>query len=97
VLRQCKYLNNVVEQEHRFVKRCINPGLGFGAFRTAWRTIQGSEAMHMIRKGQLEGIAKGGLLAPNQGINRMSGLAASREPARLSLPSSLFLQHNLVE
>ena len=62
-LRQCKYLNNVVEQDHRFLKRRINPGLGFGSFRTARCTLRGYEVMHMIRKGQLVGIAKGDLLA----------------------------------
>jgi transposase, IS6 family len=39
VLRQCKYLNNVVEQDHRFVKRRVNLGLGFEAFSTAQQTI----------------------------------------------------------
>jgi IS6 family transposase len=76
VLRQCKYLNNVVEQDHRFVKRRVNPGLGFGAFHTAHRTIQGYEAMHMLRKGQLERLAKGDVLAQNQVINQMFGVAA---------------------
>jgi IS6 family transposase len=47
-LRQCKYLNNVIEQDHRFVKRRVNPGLGFGAFATALRTIQGYEVIHML-------------------------------------------------
>jgi IS6 family transposase len=65
LLRQCKYLNNIIEQDHRFVKRRVNPGLGFGAFATAQRTIQGYEAMHMIWKGQLEGIAKGEVRAQN--------------------------------
>ncbi len=41
LLRPCKYLTKVVEQERRFVKRRVNPGLGFGAFHTAQRTIQG--------------------------------------------------------
>jgi transposase, IS6 family len=50
LLRPCKYLNNVVEQDHRFVKRRVNSGLGFGAFATAQRTIQGYEAMHRLRK-----------------------------------------------
>jgi transposase, IS6 family len=75
-LRQCKYLNNMVEQDHRFMKRRINPGLGFGAFATAQRTIQGYEAMHMLRKGQIEGVAKGDVLAQNRGINQLFGLAA---------------------
>jgi transposase-like protein len=75
-LRQCKYLNNVVEQDHRFVKRRVNPGLGFGSFRTAQRTLQGYEAMHMIRKGQLEGIAKGDVLAQNRFLAQVFGGAA---------------------
>ena len=52
-LRQVKYLNNIVEQDHRFVKWLIGPGLGFGSFWTARRTIAGYEAMAMIRKGQV--------------------------------------------
>ena len=75
-LRQCKYLNNVVEQDHRFIKRRVNPGLGFSSFRTAWRTLQGYEAMHRIRKGQLAGIAKRDILAQNRAINQLFGLAA---------------------
>jgi IS6 family transposase len=58
-LRQVKYLNNVVEQDHRIIKRLVKPGLGFFAFETAWRTLQGYEAMHMIRKGQVKGMGKG--------------------------------------
>src|SRR5262245_12472242 len=57
-LRRCKYLNNIVEQDHRFIKRRINPGLGFFSFNTARRTIGGYEIMNMIRKGQVEGIGK---------------------------------------
>jgi IS6 family transposase len=82
LLRQCKYLNTALEQDHRFVKRHMNPGLGFGAFTTAQRTIQGYEAMHMLRKGQIEGMAKGDVLAQNRVINQMFGLAASRVLAR---------------
>jgi IS6 family transposase len=52
-LRQCKYLNNNVEQDHRRVKRLVRPGLGFGSFHTARRTLAGFEAMAMIRKGQV--------------------------------------------
>ena len=58
-LRQCKYLNNIIEQDHRLVKRRVNPGLGFGAFATALRTIQGYEVIHMFRKGQIEGLPSG--------------------------------------
>jgi transposase, IS6 family len=76
LLGQCKYLNNVIEQDHRFVKRRVNPGLGFGAFHTAQRTIQGYEAIHMLRKGQIEGMAKRDVLAQNRVINQLFGLAA---------------------
>jgi len=58
-LRQCKYLNNLIEQDHRFIKRRVNAGLGFFSFKTAGRTIKGYEAMQMVRKGQIEGVAKG--------------------------------------
>ena len=60
-VRQVKYLNNIVEQDHRFIKRLVRPGLGFKSFHTAWRTLRGFEAMNMIRKGQIEGIEKGGI------------------------------------
>jgi len=47
-LRQVKFLNNLVEQDHRFLKRLVKPGLGFFSPETAWRTLQGYEIMHMI-------------------------------------------------
>lgn len=52
-LRQCKYLNNIVEQDHRAIKRIVRPMLGFKSFRSARILIAGIETMHMIRKGQL--------------------------------------------
>ena len=58
-LRQVKYLNNLVEQDHRFIKRLTKPGMGFFSFETASRTLQGYEAMNMIRKGQVQGVNKG--------------------------------------
>ena len=51
-LRQKKYLNNIVEQDHPWIKRLVKPGMGFGSFNTARRTIKGYEAMNMVRKGQ---------------------------------------------
>ena len=62
-LRQNKYLNNVIEQDHRFLQRLIKPGFGFKSFNTARRTIKGYEAMHMLRKGQVVGVLKGDVLA----------------------------------
>jgi transposase-like protein len=55
-LRQCKFLNNIVEQDHRRVKRQVRPGLGFGSFHTARRTLAGYEVMAMVRKGHLRKI-----------------------------------------
>ncbi len=53
LLRQSKYLNNVVEQDHRAVKRRTRPMLGFKPFCSAARSIAGIKTMHMIKKGQL--------------------------------------------
>jgi transposase-like protein len=52
-IRQNKYLNNIVEQDHRFIKKKVRPILGFKKFRAAQATIAGVEAFHMIKKGQL--------------------------------------------
>jgi putative transposase len=52
-MRQVKYLNNIVEQDHRAVKRMTRPILGFKSFWSAAVTLAGIELMHMIRKGQL--------------------------------------------
>jgi IS6 family transposase len=56
-LRQCKYLNNIVEKDHRRIKRPVRPRLGFGSFQTAKQTLAGYEAMAMIRKGQVYNIS----------------------------------------
>ena len=50
---QIKYLNNIVEQDHRFIKKITNPMMGFKAFCSAKATIAEIETAHMIRKGQL--------------------------------------------
>ena len=52
-IRQVKYLNNIVEQDHRGVKRVTRPMLGFKAFEAAQDTLVGIELMHMIRKKQM--------------------------------------------
>ena len=62
-LRPVKYLNNLIEQDHRFIKRLTKPGLGFFSLETAWRTIRGFEIMNMMRKGQLHGMEKGNVEA----------------------------------
>lgn len=53
VIRHSKYLNNIVEQDHRAVKRITRPMLGFKSFWVTRCTIAGMEVMHAIRKGQL--------------------------------------------
>ena len=53
VVRQSKYLNNIVEQDHRAIKRIVRPMLGFKAFQSAKSILAGIELMHMIRKGQM--------------------------------------------
>lgn len=52
-LRQSKYLNYIVEQDHHAVKRITNPMLGFKSFWSAQKLIAGIETMHMVKKGQL--------------------------------------------
>ena len=52
-IRQCKYLNNIVEQDHRFIKWRIQNGLGFKSFESAKRTLGGIEVVHMLRKNQM--------------------------------------------
>ncbi len=51
-IRQIKYLNNILEQDHRFIKRITRPMMGFKAFHSATATIAGIEVAHMIRKNQ---------------------------------------------
>ena len=53
-LRQVKYLNNIVEQDHRFIKKKVKYMLGFKSFNSAVKTIAGVEAMNMLRKGQVD-------------------------------------------
>ncbi len=52
-LRQSKYLNNIVEQDHRAIKRRTRPMMGFKTFWSATKIIASIETMHMIKKGQL--------------------------------------------
>ena len=51
--RQCKYLNNIVEQDHRFIKWRVGPMLGFKSFESAKRTLAGIELVRMLKKNQM--------------------------------------------
>jgi transposase-like protein len=57
-IRQNKYLNNIIEQDHRAIKRRTWPMLGFKTFRCARILLGGIELMHMIKKGQMKGISQ---------------------------------------
>ena len=66
IIRQVKYLNNMVEQDHRGVKRVTRPTLGFKSFEAAQQTLVGIELMHMLRKGQMDDGVGEGLSAAEQ-------------------------------
>ena len=53
-LRQIKYLNNMIKQDHISIKWIVRPMLGFQSFHTAIKTLKGIEIMHMIKKGQVD-------------------------------------------
>jgi transposase-like protein len=75
-LRQCKYLNNVVEQDHRTVKQRAWLAKGYGSFPSAWRTLQGIEAVNMIRKGRVRWLAKGDAVGQAHFIAELFEVAA---------------------
>jgi transposase-like protein len=58
MLRRVKYLNNVIEQDHRFVKKKVRASQCFKRFHTAERTLEGIEAVNMIRKGQVKRLSR---------------------------------------
>lgn len=53
-IRQCKYLNNIVEQDHRFIKKIVKPMLGFKSFESAEITLAGIELVRMLKKRQMK-------------------------------------------
>ncbi len=73
-LRQKKYLNNIVEQDHRFPKKLAKYKSYFQYFHTAWRTLRGYEIMNVIRKGQVKNIAKGEVLQQRDFIHSLFGI-----------------------
>src|SRR5450759_441845 len=83
LMRQNKYLNNIVEQDHRAIKRVTRPMLGFKSFWSARIVIVGIETMHMIRKGQLNCPAESTASAADQFLS----LIHISEPTRLGMIS----------
>jgi putative transposase len=51
---QVKYLNNIIEQDHRFIKKLMRPMKGFKSFSSASATLDGIEVAHIIRKDQFQ-------------------------------------------
>ncbi|EEM07979.1 IS6 family transposase [Bacillus pseudomycoides] len=74
-IRQVKYLNNIVEQDHRFIKRRVLPMLGFKSFDTATSILSGVEAMHMIKKEQID-LRDQSAQNQKEFIHQLFGLAA---------------------
>src|SRR6266567_1948586 len=74
--RPVQYLNNILEQDHRAIKRRVNAKQGFREFQAAQRTIQGYEAMNMIRKGQVRWLSGHDVQRQNQFVNELFDVAA---------------------
>src|SRR5262249_24069724 len=89
-IRHSKYLNNIVEQDQRAVKRVVRPMLGFKSFWAARCTIAGIEVMHAIRKGQLIGAQEMGRTPAEQFYT----LHAKRPPGEASYVFSQNFRHN---
>ena len=75
-LRQVKYLNNRIEQDHRGVKKITKASLGYQSFHTAWRTIRGIEIMHMINKGQVDGVRNRDSVSQKEFVESLFGIAS---------------------
>jgi transposase-like protein len=75
-LRRVKYLNNVIEQDHRFVKKKVRASQCFKSFYTAERTLEGIEAMNMMRKGQVKRLAGSDAQGQAKFVETLFGVAA---------------------
>ncbi len=75
-LRQSKYLNHGVEQDHRSIKRIVKPMMGFKTFNAARRTLSGIEAMNIIQKGQVKEVKQGDNVSQVKFIEAIFGIAA---------------------
>lgn len=75
-LRRVKYLNNIIEQDHRFIKKRVRACLGYCTFDTAERTLQGVEAMNMMRKGQVKRLDRNDIIGQVKFIQSLFQIAA---------------------
>jgi IS6 family transposase len=74
--RPSLYLNNILEQDHRFIKKRVAASLWFRSVDGALNTIAGYESMNMTRKGQVRWLAKGDIVGQMSFIQRLFGIAA---------------------
>jgi len=75
-LRRVKYLNNVIEQDHRAVRKRWRVMQCFRTFHTAERALEGVEALHMIRKGQVKGLDVKDAVGQAKFVTSLFGMAA---------------------
>ncbi|MCA1636358.1 MAG: IS6 family transposase [Acidobacteria bacterium] len=75
-LRRVKYLNNVIEQDHRFIKKKVRASQCFKRFHTAERTLEGIEAVNMMRKGQVKKLAGSDARGQAKFVASLFGIAA---------------------
>jgi transposase, IS6 family len=71
-----KYLNNVIEQDHRFVKKKVRASQCFKRFHTAERTLEGIETMNMMRKGQVKRLTENDVQGQAKFVASLFGIAA---------------------
>ncbi len=75
-LRRVKYLNNIIEQDHRFIKKKMRASQCFKAFHTAERTLEGIEAVNMIRKGQVKRLSGDDVMGQAKFVESLFQVAA---------------------
>jgi transposase, IS6 family len=76
MLRRVKYLNNVIEQDHRFIKKKVRAAQCFKRFHTAERTLEGIEAINMMRKGQVKRLDKSDAMGQAKFVASLFQIAA---------------------
>ena len=75
-LRRVKYLNNVIEQDHRFIKKKVRASQCFKSFHTAERTLEGIESINMMRKGQVKRLDRSDAMGQSKFVESLFGVAA---------------------
>jgi hypothetical protein len=90
--RPVPYLNNIIEQDHRFIKKRIASSLWFRSAEGATRTIDGYEAMHQIRKGQIRWLAKGDVVGQRHGAGKTLRRAVGKKVGQLKAIALYYLK-----